>query len=103
MRSHRDRSAGQESQRMIWEMNWAWSLPLIVFSIGVHALGLGYVATLMRRMEVKPNQSQTALRFTAELALATLAATLLLAVHTTIWAMLYLSVGALQDTPTAML
>ena len=88
---------------MTWDLNWAWSLPLIVTSIGIHALGLGYVAKVLRRTAAKPSRSQTALRFSRELGLATLAATLLLAIHSIAWAALYLTVGAVHDAPTAML
>ena len=87
-----------------WDMNWAWSLPLIVLTVVTHVLGLGVInERLVGRVshEVKPRHL-TAL-FVAVMAAAALMVTVLLAFEGALWAAAYRVVGALPDNRSAML
>jgi hypothetical protein len=89
---------------MNWDLNWLWSLPLIVLTVAVHVFGLGFVAKrIVFDAMVPTDRKQFMLTFFKVVGTTTLAATMLLAIHTTVWAMLYLAVGALPDTASAML
>src|SRR3954447_7148610 len=89
---------------MTWDLNWAWSLPLIVFTVVVHVFGLGYVAQKVVLALSAPSRGRRFLSvFSMVVGTTTLLATVLLAIHATAWAVLYLAVGALPDTASAML
>lgn len=32
------------SSALVWDVNWAWSLPLVVFTVIFHATGLGLIS-----------------------------------------------------------
>ena len=87
-----------------WDIDWAWSLPLIVLTVVTHVLGLGVInERLVGRVshEVKPRHL-TAL-FVAVMAAAALIVTVLLAFEGALWAAAYRVVGALPDNRSAML
>ena len=87
-----------------WDIDWAWSLPLIVLTVVTHVLGLGVInERIIGRVshEVKPRHL-TAL-FVAVMAAAALMVTVLLAFEGAVWAAAYRVVGALPDNRAAML
>lgn len=89
---------------MAWEYDWAWSLPLIVATIVFHVAGLSCLALealrFLRRLQ--PG-GPFFIPFSIGVALASLFATLLLAVDAMIWAAAYRLLGALPDVRSAML
>jgi hypothetical protein len=87
-----------------WDIDWAWSLPLIVLTVVIHVLGLGMINEwIVGRVsnKVKP-QHLTAL-FVVLMAAAALMVTVLLAFQGALWAAAYRVGGALPDSRTAML
>ena len=89
---------------VIWRGNWAWGLPLIVLTVGIHVLGLG----LMNQRAVRTFSQTTERRhplavFALVLGTTTLLATGLHALEAGIWAASYQILGALPDYKSAML
>lgn len=89
---------------MKWGMDWAWGLPLIVSTVIIHALGLGFVSHKVTsilggtgRLWKLPSASIFVMGGAA------LSATILHALEAAIWAGAYRFVGALQDSRSAML
>jgi hypothetical protein len=89
---------------MAWDGNWAWSLPLIVFTVILHVMGLVFINERVIRAKryVKSNR-RFLLRFALILGAATLVAILLHAVEAAIWAGVYEALGALPDGKSALL
>jgi len=87
-----------------WSNNWAWSLPLIVFTVLAHSFGLA----LIREQLVLP-LSLTFGRHRSSFALAVIIAptvmliTVLHGVEAGIWALAYVALGARADIASAML
>jgi len=87
-----------------WSNNWAWSLPLIVFTVLAHAFGLA----LIREQVVLP-LSLTFGRHRSSLVLAVMIApTVMLAavlhgIEAGVWALAYVGLGARPDFASAML
>src|SRR5215469_3292519 len=87
-----------------WDIDWAWSLPLIVLTVVTHVLGLGVInERIVGRVshEVKPRHLPAL--FVAVMAAAALMVTVLLAFEGAVWAAAYRVVGALPDNRAAML
>jgi len=89
---------------MNWDLNWIWSLPLIVVTMTIHVLGLGYIAKKIVLDSTVPSERREFMMvFCRVVGTTTLLATLLLTVHAIAWALLYLALGALPDAPSAIL
>ena len=89
---------------MNWDLNWLWSLPLIVLTVAVHVLGLGFVAKrIVFDATVPGDRREFMLIFCTVVGMTTLVATLLIAFHATVWALVYLALGAIPDAASAML
>jgi hypothetical protein len=89
---------------MNWDMNWLWSIPLILVTVAVHVLGLGYVAKQIILNSSPPSdRREFMIAFCTVVGSTTLLAMGLLAVHAASWALLYLSLGALPDATSAVL
>jgi len=89
---------------LIWDGNWAWSLPLVVFTVIFHVVGLG----LIRRALIWAIKDATAQRgfdprFALVMGTTTLLATLLHALEAGIWAAVFWGLGAVRDGKSAML
>lgn len=88
----------------MWNSSWAWSVPLIVLTVVVHVIGLGF-------FNVKVTQIVTAARehryftyvFALGIGMAALWATFLHAIEAGIWALTFRMLGAAPDNETAML
>jgi hypothetical protein len=87
-----------------WRIDWAWGCPLIVVTVIIHVLGLGYIsrkATLIYG-DVLKHRYPTA-TFAVVVGATTLLATVLHAIETGTWAIAYILIGALPDLKSAML
>lgn len=87
-----------------WSANWAWSLPLIVLTVIIHVLGLGYIHARITGVSRrnKKHYHPVAL-FIAIMGTTTLAATVLHGLGASIWAAAFRLLGALPDHRSAML
>ena len=88
----------------VWNGNWAWSLPLIVFTVIFHVMGLVFIneRVIRARRWVKKGRGFL-MAFALILGVATLLAILLHAVEATIWAGVYQMLGALPDSRSSLL
>ena len=89
---------------VIWSADWAWGLPLIVFTVVIHVLGLGIIGkvTLGGFGAISHRRYPIAL-FATVVGATTLLATCLHAIEASIWAGAYRLLGALPDQRSAML
>jgi hypothetical protein len=87
-----------------WGMDWAWGLPLIVLTVIFHAYGLGFirgkVASALSGVGRLRNPSVALFPILGATALA---ATVLHAFESAMWAGAYRALGALQNSKSAML
>lgn len=89
---------------MNWDLDWIWSFPLIVVTMTIQVLGLGYIAKkIVLDSTIPSGREEFMLVFCRVVGTTTLFATLLLTVHAIAWALLYLVLGALPDAPSAIL
>jgi MFS superfamily sulfate permease-like transporter len=87
-----------------WSANWAWSLPLIVLSVILHVLGLGFInVKVIQVLTIAKDERYYFYAFAVVMGLTTILATLLLGVEAGIWAAAYRALGALPDNRTALL
>jgi len=87
-----------------WEHDWAWSLPLIVATIVVHVVVLGFVARMgMVLLARWDERGESIFMFCALLGIIALLATILLAFEAIAWGLTYMSLGALPDSRAAIL
>jgi hypothetical protein len=87
-----------------WYADWAWGVPLIVLNVVIHVLGLGTIyARIGARVRPRESREHLTVSSVVALAVAALMITALHAIEGTVWAVAYLSLGALSDTRTAML
>jgi hypothetical protein len=89
---------------LIWNGNWAWSLPLIVLNVIFHVLGLGFInAKVIQALSVVKGRRHFLFVFAFVMGIATLLAILLHAIEAGIWAVAYRILGALPDAISAIL
>jgi len=89
---------------MLWSQDWTWSLPLIVLTTVIHVVVLGSVAASSVRIVNHPAHiGGFLLRFCLIIGSIAFLSTLLLAIEAGLWAVTYVSVGALPDFKEAML
>lgn len=88
-----------------WSADWVWGCPLIVLTVIIHVLGLGYVS----RKAIQIYQGGGRRRRHPQIALAVvlgssaLLATVLHAVETFIWAAAYCFIGTMPNYRSGML
>lgn len=89
---------------MNWSEDWIWGLPLILFTVPVHAFGL---LLIRERIILKLEHAAGSRRFNALFAIVMGASVLLLTIlhgfEEGVWALAYLKLGALSDIRSAML
>ena len=89
---------------LVWDGNWAWSLPLVVFTVIFHAAGLGLisrgVAAALKRVGARLDVH---VLFPLIMGMTTLLATLLHAAEAGMWAWTYWNLGAVPDGKSALL
>jgi len=89
---------------LVWNGNWAWSLPLIVVSVMYHALGLALINQhIVRAKLILESKRHRLILFATILGVTTLLVTLLHATESGLWAGLYWKLGALPDGKSALL
>ena len=89
---------------LIWDGNWAWSLPLVVFTVIYHAAGLGLISRGVRgAMRIAGGRIRLNILFPLLMGGTTLLATLLHATEAGMWAALFWRVGAVPDGKSALL
>ncbi len=85
---------------MPWDLDWAWSVPLIVLNVVIHVSGFWVV---YERVVHLRNRHGSMLRFAVILGTSVLVATLLHGIEGALWAATYWALGALPDGMSAML
>jgi hypothetical protein len=89
---------------LVWNGNWAWSLPLIVVNVTYHVIGLAIINDkLVRATRIADRKRNHLFWFAFVMGATTLLATLLHAIEAGIWASLYWILGALPDGKSALL
>jgi len=89
---------------LVWNGNWAWSLPLIVINVILHVIGLGFInAQLVQVLSLVKGHRNYLSIFAVILGFAVLLATILHGIEAGIWAAAYRLLGAMPDTKSAML
>src|SRR6266481_3691892 len=87
-----------------WGADWAWSLPLIIFTTVLHAYGLGLLHKAVNSRASSGEQRRHALLLSSfligEMALSV---TILHTIECILWASTYRLLGALADNKSAML
>jgi hypothetical protein len=87
-----------------WGADWIWGCPLIVLTVIMHVLCIGYInqqAILIHKRMIK--HSYATATFGILVGTTALLATLLHAIETAIWAVAYIYIGALSEMRSAML
>ena len=87
-----------------WSRDWVWGIPLIVLTVIIHILGLGFLtqkAINIYRDMMK--HRHTVGGFVAAMGVTTLLATVLHGIEAAIWAGAYCFIGARPDFGSAML
>lgn len=87
-----------------WRSDWAWGLPLIVFTVVIHVCGLLIISDRVDRVHnaMAARYSDNVL-FVMVIAVTTLLATGLHWFEAMIWATAFVRLGALNDDSTAVL
>jgi hypothetical protein len=90
--------------RMPWRADWLWGCPLIMLTVIIHILVLGFIS---ERAVLKfghiANHRRRRVSFVAVMGGTTLLATLLHGIEASIWSVAYYAIGALPDLKSAML
>lgn len=89
---------------LIWNGDWAWSLPLIVLTVILHVICLGVINTwVVRASRLLRNHRHFITVFTLVMGITTLLATILHATEAGIWALAYRRLGAIPDAASAII
>jgi hypothetical protein len=87
-----------------WGADWMWGCPLIVLTVIMHVLCIGYInekAILIHDRMIRRRYATAT--FGIVVGTTALLATLLHGIETAIWAVAYIFIGALSDLRSAML
>ena len=88
----------------VWGVDWEWGAPLIVVTVIVHVLAMGFIS--QKAIQIHGNIMQrrnTTTAFVIVMGATTLLATILHAFEAGMWAYAYCLIGALPDFKSAML
>src|SRR5258708_16681345 len=89
--------------RAFWSADWVWGCPLIVLTVVIHILGLGFIsqkAILISNDVMKHRCTRGG--FVRVRGVTTLLATILHGIEAAIWAIAYCVIGARPDFRSAM-
>jgi hypothetical protein len=87
-----------------WSNDWAWSLPLILFTVLAHTFGLALIREqVVLPLSVRLGRHRTSFRLAALMALVVMLVTFLHAIEAGAWALAYVALGARADFASAML
>jgi hypothetical protein len=88
----------------VWDGNWAWSLPLILITVVFHVIGLVFInERVIRAKRFLAIRRNFLVGLSVVLGAATMVAIILHAIEAAIWALVYLALGALPDSKSALL
>jgi hypothetical protein len=88
----------------VWSADWAWGLPLIVVTVVIHAIGLGFVSrSAVALCDRKMGSRYPTALFAAIMSAVILFATILHGVEAGIWAVSYQALRAQPDYKSAVL
>ena len=87
-----------------WAADWAWSIPLILLTVMMHALGLLFVELfVVQKLEKALLEVRFRIRFPIIISTVVLFVTMLHGAEASVWAGVYRMLGALPDETSAML
>jgi hypothetical protein len=89
-------------QLMEWNGNWAWSIPLIAFTVMLHTVCFTYISERIE-LPISINGAKAVMRFALVIGRTTILATLLHTAEAMLWAAVYWFLGALPDRKSALL
>lgn len=90
--------------RFKWSGDWAWGLPLIVFTVVIHVVGLGLVSQRAVRLSRRTSEHHDPIAaFAMVMGVTTMLATFLHALEAGMWAVAYQLLSALPDFKSSML
>ena len=95
---------GLLSDAQSWRADWEWGCPLIVLTVIIHVLGLGFITekSILFNGKLAKYLHKRAV-FAVVVGTATLLATILHAFETGLWAIAYIFIDARPDYKSAML
>lgn len=89
---------------LIWNSNWAWALPLSVFTVMLHVVVLSYInARVVDGLGRLRGRRNFMMLFIVVMGIVTLLATVLHGLEAAIWAFAYHQLGALTNVHSALL
>ena len=92
------------SEPGVWRADWAWGIPLIVFTLVLHVLGMGFAhQTAVGFFARQKDHRRPMVVFVVVISAMTVWATSLHAGETALWAVFYQLLGARPDYASAML
>jgi hypothetical protein len=87
-----------------WNADWSWSLPLIVVTVILHIIGLGFInAKVVEALTVVKDHRYFLYVFALVMGVTAILTTALHAIEASIWAGAYRALGALPDNRSAVL
>lgn len=87
-----------------WRADWAWSLPLIVFSVIIHVFGLAFLhERVVKAVGGIVERRNFTLLFAAVMGVAVVLVAILHAIEGAVWAAAYWLLGALPDVHSSIL
>lgn len=87
-----------------WVADWLWSVPLILLTVVLHALGLVFIeSTAVSRLERRLVNQKFRIRFAVVVSVTVLLITVLHGLEAAIWALVYRALDALPTERDAML
>jgi len=89
---------------MLWGIDWAWGLPLILLTVVIHVFGLGLInERVVRVLSHSMDRRRLVPLFALVMGVAVLLVTALHAIEGAAWAAAYLFLGAVPDAKSATL
>jgi hypothetical protein len=87
-----------------WELDWAWGCPLIVMTVTIHVLGLGYLSQkfIVIYGDIRKRRHPR-MAFAVVVGAMTLLATVLHGIEAGIWAIAYCLIGTMPNLRSSML
>jgi len=87
-----------------WDIDWAWSLPLIVVNVIIHVIGIGFINVQLYRVLTAAQEHRFFVYlFAVVMGITAILATILHGIEAGIWAAAYRILGALPDNKSALL
>jgi hypothetical protein len=87
-----------------WSADWAWGIPMVLLTVGIHVCGLGLISQRVIEMCGPAEQRRHPVAvFVLVMGTTTTLATFLHGIEAALWAFAYLVIGALPNFKTGML